>query len=109
MMIPTMGERACRQLGEVHDFVQSWEGTPTPDDIEQLKEMVREAEQLTDAAASGIACVVAMLRLGPEAQRTKRVMSEWRDVRELDAVVKLRKETKVVRLKRKGDERRQGR
>lgn len=101
MMIPTMGERACRQVGDVHEFVCSWQGTPTADQISQLKIMVREAEQLADATAAGIACFVAMLRLGPEAQRTKRVMNEWNDVLAFEAVRRMAGTNKVVRLKRK--------
>jgi len=101
MMIASVGERACRQVGEVHDFVRScMRGTPTADQLNTLLEMVQQAEQLTDATAQTIAYFVAILRLGPEAQRARRLQASWEESLELEAVRVHRTKKRVIKVKR---------
>jgi hypothetical protein len=85
-MVAAAIERACQQAGELHDIITGISGTPTPAQMDEIKERVKEIEQLTDVASAGVRYAKAVLWGGPEAQQAKRRRSGWQDAQELVAV-----------------------
>lgn len=87
MMLPSLAERACQSVGELHEDLQSlYRAAPTADPewiIDQIGLLAMQAgqvEQMNDALQVAIARVVAMLRTGVDSQRSKRLERSWQDV-----------------------------
>lgn len=104
MMTATLAERACRITGELHEELQALrEAAPAADlalivtKLVELEAMAREAEQLTDALQVSIAMVVATLRVGVGAKRTRSLERAWRDAEQLEAVQRVRRIPRIRR------------
>jgi hypothetical protein len=104
MMTATLAERACQINGELHERLQALrEAAPTADlallviELVELEALAREAEQLTDAMQVSIALVVATLRVGVGAKRTRSLERAWRDAEQLEAVRRSSRTPRITR------------
>jgi len=76
MQIAPLIAQACERIGEVYEGLDSWgDRTPTPAEVQQLRDMAQDAERIADQAQLALMYVASMLKNGPTAKNTKRLAS----------------------------------